>query len=313
MAFRHRSQLLHLPRVQKRAGGEFLSLSDTLAASSTSLACKSETEVDYYRISTPLPRLPPPSHGRVRRRCIPASSTSLACKSEPEVGFFRVSTLIPPPSPPLQVSLAFRPCCRSSTSLACKSEPEAGFSRVWKLLPPPPLPLRGFSRVSTVLVGFYGVSAPFAPSPPPLHARARRRWFFTAFRRPSRHRHLPRMQQRAGGGFFTPFRRCSHHRHLPCMPEVVFYGVSMPFASPPPPSHARASRSRFLRYFDALHITTTSLACNSEPEVVFYGVSMPFASPPPPSHATASRRCFFTAFRHRSRHHHLPREPEVVF
>jgi hypothetical protein len=59
---------------------------------------------------------------------------------------------------------------------------------------------------------------------------------------------LPRMQDPAGGSF---------------------YGVSMPLVSPPPLLFATVSRSWILRYFDALRVTTTSLACNSEPEVVF--------------------------------------------
>jgi hypothetical protein len=68
---------LHLPHVQKRAGGSLFSHSVSAAPPSislackvsriwtpgffTSLACKSELGVDFYCISAPLPRLPPPS------------------------------------------------------------------------------------------------------------------------------------------------------------------------------------------------------------------------------------------------------------
>ena len=41
--------VLHLPRVQKRAGGGILSCLDAVRASSTSLACKSEPEVVLWR------------------------------------------------------------------------------------------------------------------------------------------------------------------------------------------------------------------------------------------------------------------------
>src|SRR6266567_5862625 len=52
--------------------------------------------------------------------------------------------------------------------------------------------------------------------PPPLHAKASRRWTFIVFPRRAHHVHLPRMQTRAGGGFIA-FRRHSRVLHLPCM------------------------------------------------------------------------------------------------
>ncbi|KAF8963787.1 hypothetical protein BDZ97DRAFT_975914 [Flammula alnicola] len=106
--------VLHLPRVQKRAGGEFLPCFDAVRVSSTSLACKSELEVvftvfrrglcvlhlprmpevDLYGVLTPFVCPPPPSRTKVSRggplscfNTVRAFSTSLACKSKPEVVF----------------------------------------------------------------------------------------------------------------------------------------------------------------------------------------------------------------------------------
>ena len=94
MAFRPHSRCHHLPRMQERDGGGFLGGFDPVYAASTSLACKSETEVGLmsfqprsrcrhlprmqqrdgggvYVVSTPFASPPPPSH----------------CKSETEVDF----------------------------------------------------------------------------------------------------------------------------------------------------------------------------------------------------------------------------------
>ena len=51
--FRHYSPLLHLPRIQKRPGGGSLWRFSGTRTSSTSLASKSELEVDLYNVSTP--------------------------------------------------------------------------------------------------------------------------------------------------------------------------------------------------------------------------------------------------------------------
>ena len=47
MVFRGCSHLLHLPRIQERAGGGFLSCFDKIHASSTSFVCNSEPGVDF--------------------------------------------------------------------------------------------------------------------------------------------------------------------------------------------------------------------------------------------------------------------------
>jgi hypothetical protein len=120
---RRHSHVPHLPRMQERAGGAFFLLStlfapppllhakqagghfDTVRASSTSLACRSKSDVDFYRFlmlfAPPPPPSPagsmpfvlpppPPLCARMSRRWIilhfhnvPASSTFLACKSGP--------------------------------------------------------------------------------------------------------------------------------------------------------------------------------------------------------------------------------------
>jgi len=68
--FWHYSPLLHLPRIQKQAGGRYLWRFSGTHMSSTSLASKSELEVDLYDILTPAsstPSLPPsPLHTRWR-------------------------------------------------------------------------------------------------------------------------------------------------------------------------------------------------------------------------------------------------------
>jgi len=64
--FRHYSPLLHLPHIQKRAGGGSLWRFGGIPMSSTSLAGKSEPEVHIYDVLTQFPT--------------PASSTFLAGK-----------------------------------------------------------------------------------------------------------------------------------------------------------------------------------------------------------------------------------------
>jgi hypothetical protein len=146
----------------------------------------------------------------------------------------------------------FDPVHAASTSLACKSETEV------VLWPFDPVHAAATSLAcnSETEVGFY------------------------AFRPRSRCHHLPRRQERDGGGVYV---------------------VSSPFASPPPFSHARArrrwiftsfrprSRRRhlprmqervrggFLGGFDPVRAAATSLAYNSESDVGFYGLSTPFA------------------------------------
>ncbi len=67
--FRRRSRVLHLPRLQERAGGGFLSCFDVIhASSSSSLVCNSEPELDFWCFEAVL-----------------AFSTSLTFKSSPEV------------------------------------------------------------------------------------------------------------------------------------------------------------------------------------------------------------------------------------
>ena len=117
----------HLPRMQKRDGGGLLCGFDPVCAPTTSLACKSETEVAFYGVSTPFAPPPPPSRAKARRRWPfmgfrPRSrpTTSLACKSEVEVGFCGVSTPFGTPPPPSRASAS--PVCRATISLACESE-----------------------------------------------------------------------------------------------------------------------------------------------------------------------------------------------
>ena len=196
-------------------------------------------------------------------------------------------------------------------------------------------------------------STPFASPPPPSRATASRRWIFTQFdsihitttsagsgfmasRRRS-HLHLPRMQQRAGGGFYSVSTLFGPH-HLPRMQQASRRWIFTQFdtihiattsagggfmASRRHPHLLHLPRMQqqagggFLRNFDTVHITTTSLACKQPGGGFFtpfrhrshyhhlswrwtYGVSAPFTPPLPPSHATVSRRwilCCFDAVR----------------
>jgi hypothetical protein len=71
VVFRCRSHVLHLPRMQERAA---------------SLACRSKSDVDFYRFLMLFAPPPPPSHAGGHFDAVCASSTtSLVCKSEPEV------------------------------------------------------------------------------------------------------------------------------------------------------------------------------------------------------------------------------------
>src|SRR6266567_1884622 len=95
--------------------------------------------------------------------------------------------------------------------------------------------------------------------PPPLHAKASRRWTFIVFPRCAHHVHLPRMQTRAGGGFIAFQRRSPQP---PSHAKASRRWFSTTFLCPPPPSHAKASRRMEL-----------------------YGVLTPFSPPSPPLHA----------------------------
>ena len=107
--------------------------------------------------------------------------------------------------------------------------------------------------------GVYVISTPFAPLPPPSHAR---RWVLCRF---------------------VPFRIATTSLACKSKMEVDFYVISIPFALLPPPSHARVSqrwvfrgfrpcscschfphiqqqvRCGFLWPFDPIHTTTTWL------------------------------------------------------
>jgi hypothetical protein len=141
MSFRPRSRRCHLPHMH---GGGFCVVSSPFASPPPPLACKSETEVDFYVVSTLFAPPPPPRmQERVRGGIlgsfdpVHAASTSLACKSESEV-----------------VLWPFDPVRAATTSLACNSETEVDFM---------------------------------------------------SFRPLSHRHHLPRMQERDGGGFLRRF------------------------------------------------------------------------------------------------------------
>jgi hypothetical protein len=174
-----------------------------------------------------------------------------------------------------------RPHSCRLTSLACKSKTEV------VLWPFDPIRTTATSLAcnSESKVGFHGPSIPFALPPPPLQARARRRWVFMSARPCSRHRHLP-SHATARQVSFMSFQPLSHFRHLPRMQERDggdFYVISTPFAPPPPPpSYARASQSGFLGGLDPVHAAVTSPTYNSESDVGFYGPSTLFAPLLPP-------------------------------
>ncbi|KAF8966472.1 hypothetical protein BDZ97DRAFT_685973 [Flammula alnicola] len=249
--------VLHLPRVQKRAGGGFLQRFDAVRVSSTSLACKSELEVILWRFDGVHTSSTPSCTKRAGGGfllCfdnVRVSSTSLACKSEPgvvftafrrglcvlhlprmpEVDLYGVLTpfVCPPPPSRTKASRGGPLSCFNAvraffTSLACKSEPEV------------------------VLLRFDDVRA----SSTSLACKNEPEVVFIAFRRRLCVLHLPRVQKQVGGG---P------------------YGVSTPFSYLPPPSHANASRRWFCRvstllgqaggHFDTVRTSSTSLACKN--------------------------------------------------
>jgi len=144
-------------------------------------------------------------------------------------------------------------------------------------------------------VGPYSILMLFAPSPPPLRARASWGWIFYYFdavhavstslacksepevyvcmvSTRSRLLHPPCMQERARGGFLWNFQCRSHPLRLPRMQERVGGGFLQGFnlfAPASPPSRANVSWGWFLWGFDAVRALSTSLACKSKPEVDF--------------------------------------------
>jgi hypothetical protein len=151
-AIRHCSHHHHLPRMEQRAGGEFLRDFDTVHITTTSLTCNSEPEVVLYTVSTPFATPPPqPKVDLWYFDAVRTFSSSLACNSKPEVGFYGVRVTI--------------------TSLACNSELEVGFHAVLTLFASPP-PQAKVDLLRPTL---------FAPPPPLSHVTASRRWFLRCF------------------------------------------------------------------------------------------------------------------------------------
>src|SRR5437879_5892231 len=90
MPFRHRSHLLHLLRMQQRAGGGF---SGVLTLFGPPPLRMQQLEVGFYSVSMPFVS-PPPSHATASRRwflwcfdAICATTPPFAYKSKPKVGF----------------------------------------------------------------------------------------------------------------------------------------------------------------------------------------------------------------------------------
>jgi len=122
----------------------------------------------------------------------------------------------------------------SSTSLACKRELEVDFYFILTPSPPPPPP--SHARASRRCI-----STLFPCPSPPSHAKVSRRWIRIAFRRRSHVLHLPCMEKRVGGGFMSPFNAVRTSSNSHARAGGGFSYISMPFARPPPPSHAKAS------------------------------------------------------------------------
>src|SRR6266567_4080006 len=106
------------------------------------------------------------------------ASTSLACKSEPEVDLYSVSTPCSPHPPPSHANASRRWFCCLSTPFTHPPPPShAKASRRWFsttfLHPPPPSRAKASQRVE-----LYGVSTPFSPPPLPLHANTSWGWFY---------------------------------------------------------------------------------------------------------------------------------------
>ncbi|KAF8971927.1 hypothetical protein BDZ97DRAFT_2025976 [Flammula alnicola] len=172
---------LHLPRMQERDGGGLVSTFEATTASpppshararrrrigfdfrsrrhvSTSLACKSETEVDWFRLS----KLPPPLHLPRMQERVRGGLVSI----------FEAAAASPPPSHARarrrRIGFDFRSRRHVSTSLALKSESEVDWFRFSK--PPPRLHLpRMQERVRGGLVSIFEATTTAAP---PSHARA---------------------------------------------------------------------------------------------------------------------------------------------
>ena len=219
--------VLHLPRVQKRAGGGFLLRFDPVHASSTSLACKSEQRwahshvlclprmqkragVGFHGVLTTFRYPPPPSRAKaswrwffyiVFQRCLSVSA-SLHAKAHWRWFLLR-----------------FDDVHVSSTSLVYKSESEVvstafqRFSSVLHSLACKRWTLWHFDAVhmsSTSLtckcereVDLYGVSILFSSLPPPSHLHARWRWLYR----------VSMLLECAGGHFDTV---CTSSTSLPC-------------------------------------------------------------------------------------------------
>ena len=144
----------------------------------TSLACKSETEVVFYEASTPassLVHVPPHSNPHHLPRV----------QQRDGGGICGLSTAFAPPPPPSHAKarrrwpfLQFRP--RSDCHHLPRVQKRDGGECLW---------------------GFEPLQAP----PPPSHTKARRRWLFMGFRPRLDHHHHPRLQERDGGGVLWGF------------------------------------------------------------------------------------------------------------
>ena len=96
---------------------------------------------------------------------------------------------------------------------------------------------------------------------------------------------------------YVVFQCCSHVLYLPCMQEQGVHHLHLPHTQ-------KLARGGFMLYFNAVHMSSTSFACNSEPYTTSTSLtpkselechfSMPFTCPPPLSHATARWRWIFS-------------------
>jgi len=196
---------------------------------------------------------------------ISASTTSLTCKSESEVGFRRfqphscphhlpcmqeraggVFTMFTHHLPRVQERAGgcfvtmFRRCSPRHHLPRMQERDGGGFHDISTLFTPPPPPLHARVSRRQVLRCFNTIQA--ATTSPRMKQRdgGRFLWHFHAVHAATTS--LPRMQRRDGHS------RCSSTSlACKCEPEVVFYDVSTLFTlppppSPPPPSHARASQ-----------------------------------------------------------------------
>ena len=166
------------------------------------------------------------------------SSTSLVCKGEPEVDPYHFLTPLPRLLPPSHARGGFLShidaAATSSTSLACKSETE-----VYSC----PLHLPRMQKRAGG--GFFSCFDADTPSST-LFVR-----FFSRFDA-GPFLHFPCGVSTVLVVFLQRLDAvCAVTTSLACKsePEVVFYGVSMPFASPPPPTHATATQWCFFTAF----------------------------------------------------------------